>query len=97
MLLEQGVDLRTFLSADWEGQPEQRCLFLTQQGCNVPVAYRSNTCLGYICYDKLGPALAKQGQEYNFVSAKGLMSKARQRLERLQHVAFPKQADNFGD
>ena len=69
-LLEHGVDLRDYIVEDWQDQPEVRCLFLAEDGCNIPVEHRSATCSGYICHDRLGPSLEREGLTDNLEAAR---------------------------
>lgn len=98
-LLAQGVDIEKYLVIDWLGQeqPPERCLFLSPQGCNIPVGYRSAQCLGYVCYDRLGPQLVSLNLEKSLRRQRAKLQRSKQKLQRLGDVPYDSFTPNLGE
>lgn len=99
VLLEKGVSWEDHVVDQWpedKQEPEARCIFLAHDGCNMPAEYRSSTCLGYVCRDKLGPRIAEQGLVEPYNRARKKLSRINEKLRRLRQVPYGTEVRNFG-
>lgn len=99
-ILNQGLNPEDWIVAAWPDQanePAERCLFLAPTGCNIPVDYRSNNCLSYICLDKLAPTLVQLRLDDDYRKANKGFQKLNRKLAALQEPAYSEHILNFGD
>lgn len=97
-LLEKGVNLSDYLVMGWKEKPEppERCLFLTEKGCNIPTEFRSSQCNTYVCYDRLGPKLVQLGLAPKYEKNRKKILKTLSRVKGLPRVPLTNCSKDFG-
>lgn len=99
-LLNTGIDISSFgafMVDKWpEGyeEPPERCLFLSVDGCNIPLRRRSAQCLTYVCRDRLGPQLVQLSLIPRYNRSKKELLRTTKKIAGLK--AVPYDSNRFG-